>query len=58
MYGDTPIANGQQSASSSILTELDQNEVDDLDGANEGDLSLDTALLAEDPLDDSNGKAP
>lgn len=57
MTGPLPgIHNGEGSSSSrQTLTRPSPDELDDDEAA---DLSLDKALLADDPLDSSNGKAP
>ena len=58
MNGDRPNLSGVESSSSSKSKPHGPFMEDDLDGDDEGDLSLDNAILADDPLDKSAGKAP
>lgn len=59
MYGGGSDAHDdEENASSSGSNTYGRLPADHLDGGNEGDLTLDTALLADDPLDENNGKAP
>ena len=56
MTGPSPGTRGGEGSSSSGRQGHDDFE--ELDGDEAADLSLDNALLADDPLEDGNGKAP
>ena len=57
MTGRAPGAYGEQSSSSSLLARYGHATAEDFDGDDQVDLSLDNALLDDDPLDEGNGKA-
>lgn len=56
MTGPSPGIHNAESSSSSNQTSVHQATVEDFDDYEQADLSLDNALLADDPLN-SNGKA-
>jgi hypothetical protein len=58
MTGLAPGPYGEQSSSSSLLARYGHATAEDFDGDDQADLSLDNALLDDDPLDEGNGKAP
>lgn len=58
MDGDGPDQHGQESSSSSRPIHHGRVTAEDFDGDDHADLSLDNALLVDDPLDEGFGKVP
>ena len=58
MNGDGRNLHHTERPSSSRLAASSHATVEDYDRDDEGDLSLDSALLADDPLVEGTGKAP
>lgn len=58
MTGPSPGLYGDGSSSSSAQVPYDRGDLEDLDEDGEADLSLDNALLTDDPLSEGGGKAP
>jgi hypothetical protein len=58
MAGPSPGSNGEESSSSSVKPNLGHPSVEDFDGDDRADLSFDSALLADDPLDEEATNAP
>lgn len=57
MTGPSPGLQGSESSSSSGPIQYNRVTAEDFDGDDQADLSLDNALLADDPLDEGAGKA-
>jgi len=58
MTGLSPGPNGEESSSSSGQPHYGHATAEDFDGDDQADLSLDNALLADDPLDEGATNAP
>ena len=58
MTGRPPVSYGDGSPSSSLHARYGHITSEDFDGDDQADLSLDTTLLGDDPLEEGPSKAP